>query len=163
MDAIKEKALCEFEWNADRKDPEYILEVRKNVLSVQKREQKRLGKKLKNPVHYRTGKPLNERTIQNYKASIEDTKEHLAALDLAIEKLNQYHLLGEGRKSINEVLASFQGKEIPKDEKPWIEALNRIKKTWGEREAYREKIFHILRTCQQNCPLKDLWKGLSYG
>jgi len=160
MNDIQYQALREFKHIADREDPEFIFEAQKNVTSVLNREQKRYRKKLKNPVHYATGKPLTQSTMGKYKASIESTKTHLVALELAIEMLKKYGFLGNGRKSINEVLALYPG-EISKEDKPWIEVLRGIKKARDERKADREKLIHRIRTCTEECPLKEFFSELT--
>lgn len=162
MNDIQYTALREFKHIADREDPEFIFEVQKNVTSVYNWERKRYRKKLKNPVHHQTGKPLKQVTLDIYKSNIRSTENHLAGIDLAIEMLKKYGFLGNGRKSINEVLALYPG-EISKEDKPWIEALREIKNARDERKADREKIIHRIRTCTEECPLKDLFGHLSYG
>ncbi|MCK4830786.1 hypothetical protein KA005_84525 [bacterium] len=162
MEDIQYEALREFKYLADRSDPEYIFESQKNAISFLKRETKRYRKKFKNPVHWATGKPLKENTLKQYKAYLADLERYVAGIEVAIEMLKKYGILGDGRKSINEVLALYSG-ELSEEDKPWIEILREIKNTHNERKAYREKIIHRIKTCPEECPLKDLFEHLSYG
>ena len=157
MNDIQYQALREFEYMADRNDPEYILGVRENVAHRVKWYEKRYRKKLKKPFHHQTGKPLKENTLKQYKAEMEHSKIDLAYMDLAIQKLTQYDIIGDEKKSINEVLALYDGK-VPKEEKPWLGALRKISYTWKDREVCRDKIICRLRTCQEDCILKDMLK-----
>jgi len=161
MNDIQSIALRDFKWIAGRSDPEYIFESKKGAISFLKRETNRYRKKFKNPVHWATGKPLKEATLKAYKAELESLERYVASKEVVIERLKKYGILGDGRKSINEVLALYPG-EISKEDKPWIEVLKEIKNARDERKADREKIIHRIKTCTEECPLKDLFEHLSY-
>jgi len=115
---------------------------------------------LRNPVHYHTGKPLHEQTIQEYKADLKRTTKWLRALEIALEMLKKYGFMGNGKKSINEILSAYPERDVSPEDAPWIEALREIKKERGEFRAWRESMIHKIKTCQEDCPLKEFCKSI---
>jgi hypothetical protein len=159
MDDIRYQAYLDFKDAAQREDPEFILKTYGRVRCVLAKEERLLQRKLENPVHDRTGKPLNKRTIQKYRANVEQTKRHLQAKELAIRMLEKFGILGNERKSIDEILADYwPGKDIPIEDRAWIQALREIKKERDGWRAWRENIIHKIKTCQEDCPLIDFSK-----
>jgi hypothetical protein len=159
MDDIQYQAWLAFKDAAQRKDPEFIFTTYERVKYALAKEERLLHRKLENPVHDRTGKPLNKHTIQKYKTQVEQTRRFLKAKELAIRMLRKFGILGNERKSIDEILADYwPGKDIPIEDRAWVQALREIKKERDGWRAWRENMIHKMKTCQEDCPLIDFCK-----
>ena len=99
MDAIKE-----FKWYATGKDPEYILEHYRWLVSrlVERR------RKLKNPFHYSTGKPLEAITIKYYRRDLPRWQRSVQQTKEAIRMMITCGILGNGKSRLHsKVTPSF--------------------------------------------------------
>ena len=64
------------------KSLESLLRIRKRViLEIEKRRAK-----LKNPIHFKTGKPLTESTKAHYEAEVRGNRKYLKAIEEAISE-----------------------------------------------------------------------------
>ena len=91
MDAIKE-----FKFYATRKDPELILEHYRGIVSrlVERR------RKLKNPFHYSTRKPLKAITIKYYRSDLLHWQRSVQQTKEAIRMMITCGILGNGKSKL---------------------------------------------------------------
>lgn len=157
MSEIKIEAFREFREYADRQNPEYIFEIYENVSRSHARNLKRYRQKSKNPVNCRTGKLLHKDTLKKYQADIESTTKHLLSMELAIEMLNKFGLVGNEKRSINDIQEYYRNKEVPYDDQVCLAILEDIKKEKDAAIAKRERMIHQIKTCPRDCPLKDIF------
>ena len=89
-------AINEFKFYATRKDPECILEHYRWLVSrlVERR------RKLKNPFHHRTGKPLKAITIKYYRSNLLHYQQSVQEMKEAIRMMIICDILGNGKSKL---------------------------------------------------------------
>ena len=117
MDAIKE-----FKWYATGKDPEYILEHYRWLVSrlVERR------RKLKNPFHYSTGKPLEAITIKYYRRDLPRWQRSVQETKEAIRMMITCGILGNGKSKLKlhpKVTPSFLKKILEQEKEKEVSDL----------------------------------------
>lgn len=89
-------AIDEFKWHATGKDPEYILEHYRWIVRRLVERQR----KLKNPFHYSTGKPLKAITINYYRRDLPRWQQSVQQTKEAIKMMIICGILGNGKSKL---------------------------------------------------------------